>query len=302
VQKLTGQRGIFFGRIAPPQTYFFSTFVYDNHWGAFVILMASACLGLALHYSRHGGGRPVIQTPAPGLGAALLLLVATVPLSGSRSCSALILVLLAGAFLSWAAAFIRSRRRRGKPVAVPLLGAVAAAAVAAGAVWCVDQDVIAQRKVGGIGSRADLYRDTWRMARDRIWFGWGTASYPYVFMLYNTQAPDRRDRLPKFYHDAHNDWLQSLAEHGVVGTALLGLCGIVPLLGIRPRQLALSVPSRLLAGCGLILAYAWVEFPFGNVAVVLCWWLCFFCAAGLARLDAEDGSGGDRPAAEPLVP
>jgi O-antigen ligase len=314
VQKLTGQRGIFFGRIVPPQSYFFSTFVYDNHWGAFAILMAAVCLGLAVHYSRHGGGRPVIQTPAPGLGAALLLLVASVPLSGSRSCSALILVLLAGAFLSWGAAFIRRRRRRGMPVAGPLIGTVAAAALAAGAVWYVDQDVIAQRfqktgeqfsemrKVGGIGSRANLYRDTWRMARDRIWFGWGTASYPHVFMLYNTQAPDRRDRLPKFYHDAHSDWLQSLAEHGVVGTALLGLCGVVPLLGIRPRLLAVSVPSRLLAGCGLVLAYAWVEFPFGNVAVVLCWWLCLFCAAGLARLNAEEGSGGDRPAAEPLTP
>jgi hypothetical protein len=39
----------------------------------------------------------------------------------------------------------------------------------------------------------------------------------------------------------------------------------------------------------LVSAYAWVEFPFGNVAVVLAWWLCFFCAVQYVRLTERPG-------------
>ena len=77
------------------------------------------------------------------------------------------------------------------------------------------------------------------------------------------------------------------------GTALLALCGVVPLLRLRRRHLVSPVPTYLLAGCALVLLYAWVEFPFGNVAVVLVWWLSFFCAVHYARLY-------DREAAAPV--
>jgi uncharacterized membrane protein len=53
------------------------------------------------------------------------------------------------------------------------------------------------------------------------------------------------------------------------------------------------VPAYLLAGCGLILLYATVEFPLGNLAVVLTWWVCFFSAVHYARLY-------DREAATPI--
>ena len=39
LQKLSGSTGIYFGAIAVPQIRFFSTFVYHNHWGAFVVMM-----------------------------------------------------------------------------------------------------------------------------------------------------------------------------------------------------------------------------------------------------------------------
>ena len=143
---------------------------------------------------------------------------------------------------------------------------------------------------GGIGSRAKLYGDTWRMAKDRIWFGWGMESYPHVFArLYNSQI-SRQDRLPVFYRDAHSDWLQAFAEHGLIGSALLALTAIVPLLSLRRRLLGSPVPQFLLAGCALLLLYAWIEFPFGNIAVVLTWWLCFFCAVQYALLQDRDSS------------
>jgi O-antigen ligase len=115
------------------------------------------------------------------------------------------------------------------------------------------------------------------------------ASYQYVFTLFNTQGPDRHDHLPKFYSQAHNDWLQALAEYGFVGSSLIALCAIVPLWSIRRSRLSRPIPACLLTGCGALLLYAWVEFPFGNVAVVLSWWLCYFTGTSYARLlPAED--------------
>ena len=47
------------------------------------------------------------------------------------------------------------------------------------------------------------------------------------------------------------------------------------------------MPAYLLGGCGLILVYAWVEFPFGNPAVVILWWICFFAAVRYSRLESS---------------
>jgi O-antigen ligase len=98
-------------------------------------------------------------------------------------------------------------------------------------------------------------------------------SFPTVFRLFNTQE-SKIDHIPVIYHDAHSDWLQSLAEIGFVGTFLIGAAVFLPFRALGRMRLS-PVPFFLFAGCLLVAAYAWVEFPFGNVAVVLAWWLCF---------------------------
>jgi len=45
------------------------------------------------------------------------------------------------------------------------------------------------------------------------------------------------------------------------------------------------LPRYLLTGCGLILLYAWVEFPFANPAVVLTFGATYYCAVRYALLD-----------------
>jgi O-antigen ligase len=202
--------------------------------------------------------------------------------------------------LQWFRHLAQQRRRYKESVALPLAGTLAAAALALGGIYFLANKTIAARLAttqeqladiraqGGLNmttnSRLILYHDTWRMARVRPWFGWGMASYPSVFAFYNTQSPGPIDHLPVFYHDAHSDWLQAAAEHGVVGTVLLGLLGLVPLAQLIRRPPRSPLPAYLLAGCGLILLYAWLEFPFGNTAVVLTWWMCFFIAVQYSRL------------------
>jgi O-antigen ligase len=135
---------------------------------------------------------------------------------------------------------------------------------------------------GGLGARSVLYHNTLRMAEARPLYGWGMGCFPSVFSLYNTQEP-RGDRIPVVYHDAHSDWLQSMSEIGVIGTALIGVAVALPARSIRARRIG-SIPYFLLTGCALVAAYAWIEFPFGNVAVVLAWWVFFFSAVQYLRL------------------
>lgn len=94
IQKLLSSTGIFFGAVRSPQVHFFASFVYDNHWGAFIVLMTSVTAGLVLRYADGARGRGFFGGPAfAGIVAACLMGV-SVPLSGSRACTLLLLVVI----------------------------------------------------------------------------------------------------------------------------------------------------------------------------------------------------------------
>ena len=305
IQKLVGSTGIYFGSVKSPQTYFFASFVYDNHWGAFAVLMLGACTGLILRYAHGSRGEGFFHGPAfAGLVSAALIAIA-VPLSGSRACTLLLGILAVIAVIQGTPKISRALRHSGVTPAWTFAAMALAAALVIGSVWFVAGDVIQARAAktkeqiatmwaqGGIGSRATLYHDTWRMARAHMLFGWGMGSFPAVFAIYNTQE-SKIDRIPVVYHDAHSDWIQSVAEIGLVGTALIGAAVLLPALAVR-RARVTPIPYFLLTGALLVSAYAWVEFPFGNVAVVLGWWLCFFCAIQYIRLSDPPGGSGRTP-------
>jgi len=294
VQKLTGASGLYFGRVKSPQDYFFASFVYDNHWGAFIVLMLGACAGLILRYLRGIELREMMRGPS-FLGIVMAFLIAvTVPMSGARMCTLLVLILAFLAVMRGTPAIYRVLRisRIPRSLANLLLAAVAACVI--WGAWLIAGEFLSARAAktgeqlremwarGGIGARTILYHDTWRMALDRPLFGWGMGSYPSVFSFYNTQQATG-DHIPVVYHDAHSDWLQCIAELGFAGLALIGAAVALPALSLRGRHLG-PVSLFLLLGCALVAAYAWMEFPFGNVAVVLAWWLCFSCAVQYARL------------------
>jgi O-antigen ligase len=295
LQKLSGAHGLFFNLIHSPQQFFFASFIYHNHWGAFAVLMVAICLGLCARYARRGHYRDFWHSPVFAGLVATFFIVASVPLSLSRSCTALVLVLLFAAFSHWAARLFRRRQSGGGPIVQQLTGAMLSLLVATAALYWLASSAIQQRvektreqvaamqSSRGIGSRATLYHDTWRMARAKLPFGWGMGSYPTVFYLYNTQV-SRADGLPVFYEDAHCDWLQAVAELGLVGAALLAAHALLPLWALRRRDVRRPLPLYLLAGCALIALYAGIEFPFGNPAVVLAWWFCFFSAVTYLRL------------------
>ncbi|HZP61244.1 MAG TPA: O-antigen ligase family protein [Opitutaceae bacterium] len=292
LQKLTGA-GLFFGLRQSPNPFFFSSFIYHNHWGAFIVLAVAASAGLVFNFSTRHQARDFWHSPAFGGTVGLFFMALTAPLSESRSGTVLIGLLLATML---GHAWWRSQRKQAfsaKRTAWMLAGMLFVAAVLAFTAYELDQRGINKRAeltrqqmeelhANGLGSRGVLYRDTWRMACDQPWLGWGFGSYSMVFQLYNTQHSV--DRLPVFYAQAHSDWLQSLAETGLVGTALTGLLAALPLLRLRRRHLADPVVLYTLLGCALILLYAWIEFPFECPAVAATFWINFFSAVRCGQL------------------
>lgn len=295
LQKLIHAPGLYFGAVRSPNTRFFASFIYQNHWGAFALLHLAMGLGLLFRTGRDPRYRNFFQSPAfLGL-VGLLFLAASIPLSASRSCTIMAVVLLSLAGVTAWRRFAAGQLSRGAALlggagAALLLGltVVLAAPVMQSRLVDTKEQLAHIRATGSIGSRAQLYRDTWEMAEDRWLFGWGLASYPWVFARYNRQVST--DRLPVYYEDAHSDWLQSLAETGIAGTACRALLLALPLGALRLRRRLSTTSSYLLLGCGLVLLYAAVEFPFGNPAVVLTFWLCWFAAIRLAQLDEREES------------
>ncbi len=294
-QKLVQAKGLWFDLVTTPNPKFFSTFIYHNHWGAFTVLNTAACLALFFHFLRRSKQRDLWHSPVTLTALAALLLAAAVPLSASRSCTVLLVVLLGGALVHLLRRVMQQRRANHESATAPVLGLILAAALAVTAISYLGADVIAQRmqqtaeqlmhieQSNTLNTRLTLYRDTWHMAAERPWFGWGLESYAHVFRIFNTQRAGEAWIWITFYAEAHNDWLQSLAEVGFVGTTLLGLLLALPLWRVRWREVQSLVPRYLLAGNIIILIYAWLEFPFANPAVVLTFFAIFYTALRYAQ-------------------
>jgi O-Antigen ligase len=88
-------------------------------------------------------------------------------------------------------------------------------------------------RVNGSDDRAPLRRSTWAMATaggwsGKVWTGWGAGSYRWVspvFQAEEKQLQDAKGKLAIRATYAHCDWLQMLAEWGVLGMlpVLVGL-------------------------------------------------------------------------------
>ncbi len=298
-QKL-GSDGLFFGLVPSPNARYFATFVYANHWAAFVVLMLAACVGLLMFYRRRNAEAQLAYSLLP-LGVLGLLLMAITPLiAGSRAGTLLVMLLLATGAAQILLKLRRNRRAAGQSTAGPLLALLAFAVLAGGGAIVLGratirerwQDTSAQWRAGLLGERIALYDDTRRIASAQPAFGWGLGSFGQVLQLQRPRPLEDNRQYEHSYVDAHSDWLQSLAEVGSIGTLLLILCVAWPLLGSQALRHAGPLPAYLLGGCGLITLYAAVEFPFGNPAVAIAFWTCFFSAIQYVRLSSRSRTRG----------
>jgi O-antigen ligase/Flp pilus assembly protein TadD len=153
----------------------------------------------------------------------------------------------------------------------------------------------------GIWGRVSIWKDSVGMIRDFPLFGVGLGAWPELFMRYR-----RPPWTPDFYREAHNDYLELLAETGVTGFGLLAwffFRGVKALVkGFRtasPKRLPLM--AAILAALGVMAFHEWFDFSLQIPANAFLFTV--FLALGLRMAgSAEQGAGsweqGARSAAE----
>jgi O-antigen ligase len=136
----------------------------------------------------------------------------------------------------------------GKKQAVVLMVFVAIAITGLGLYMGVDAAFERYAELAAPGQietgRASLWRDAWPMITQTPWFGKGLGSFQWTFRAYETEIPD----IPAAY--AHNDYLQILAETGIVG-----LCLVIWVFAAcwQTARRNLADPDPMVRGIGLAL-------------------------------------------------
>ena len=269
------------GILPAPESYFFATFFYKNHWAAYGALCASAGLALALEAWPHMlRGLPRARGRVFFYGSTALLTLVTLPLPGSRSGLLLAVCLLLGASVAALWILVResgkSIRIRWQPLmAVFVIGLaiVGYGILAYGKTGTQDfartqRQIEDAKKIEDVEMRLLLSRDTWHMAKQRPWFGWGSGSFEIVFPVFQGDyLRDADGRTTARFQEAHNDWLQQMAETGLTGLLIL----LVPLVitGFSAWHRGGLAARWALGACGLLLLYALIDFPLHNLAVLI---------------------------------
>lgn len=127
--------------------------------------------------------------------------------------------------------------------------------------------------------RADLWRLAWDDYRNHPWGGSGAGSYERYFLAHQ---PDNL----AFVHDAHGLYIETLAELGPVGLALLLCVLVAPLVAAVKARGHRLVPTA--AGAYVaFLVHAAVDWDWELAAITLC---ALFCGAAIlvaARTEAS---------------
>jgi O-antigen ligase len=187
-----------------------------------------------------------------------------------------------------------ARRAQHRSVWPPLLLIIILAATSTGAIGWLSYHSLSSRiaetrqaldqSESVFGGREALYRDTWTLAAKQPVFGWGLDTYAVGFQMIRPYTVNLRDRSENLFATAHSDWLQSLTETGFVGTTLVLLMVLLPLSTMPRRLWSHPLTCYPIFGCALVTAYAGVEFPFANAAVLISITTLFFTTLRLTQL------------------
>jgi O-antigen ligase len=287
VQDFTSNGKLYWIRRPQFVSWSFGPYPNHSHWAGAMELLTPIPLALMLR-RRAGMGQRVL------LGFITLIMASTIFLSGSRGgmISFAVQVALGAALL-----LLRGRSsERIRDIAIlAVIGVIFLAWVGGSRVSsriesAYSADGATMGNTLDARFRLALFRDTLSMAKARPIMGWGLDCFTRVFPGFQSFYSDR------FVNAAHNDYLQLLAETGVIGFAIMlwfliamfrsGLRRRVPPGFVSPAKMAATL------ACTGILVHSLVDFNLhvpANAAL-------FYVMASLASAEAVEGSS---PVMEP---
>jgi O-antigen ligase len=267
-------RGTLLGVLVPTDTTVFGTFFARTHAAVYLYLHVALALALGFWHLRRSGEHASLGGPHLIAGFAALALAALSALVNSVGAIVVLALLFVVIVpLAWKVGL----RSAGFAVRDGAFYAAVAALLASLALLSVTDFAQLEKKfsskiekfsASGADDRAPYRRATWAMATEgglsgRVWYGWGAGSYRWISPRYQEAQPEllRQNGSMRYRaHYAHNDWLQLLAEVGIVG-CLPVLAACVWMLRRIRQAAAPGRPEALVLGGTLLLfaLHAWFD-------------------------------------------
>lgn len=255
LQGLSFSGKIYWSWTAPRGSSPFGPFINRNHYAAWMLMVLPLAWMKVSQRARRREVRVFWALVLVALGISILF---------SRSRAGLLLFLLAYPLYAWLGRRreLPARRALAFGLGLVLLAGLATLALDTGAVihrWQTLATLFSQPEPLD-RYRWQMGRDTLALARDHLGLGSGLETFGVLSDSYRSFYSNQR------WLQAHNDYLQWLAETGLVGAGLavwflaaLGRAGREKLrqLNGAPRQLV----AAALAGCLLALLHSLVDFP-----------------------------------------
>jgi O-antigen ligase len=277
----------------------FGPFVNRNHFAGWMLMALCVLIGSlmgqierTLPDMKPGRTRVVAWLSSPQAGGLYLTAGAAVlgalSLIWTLSRSGILAFMVALTAFAW----LMARRRRlslawRAGVGVALVGVAVAAML-----WRVSvNDTSWLRNPQDLFTRLDAWRDGWHLIRDFVWCGVGLNAYPTAMLFYQTK------NLDMYVAQAHNDYLQLLAEGGVlmVIPALFAMAMLVRsvrrnLAAVRHENRGYWIRAGAAVGMIAIASQELVEFSLQIPANALLF--CTLAALALAPVEGQSAVRG----------
>lgn len=223
----------------------FGPFVNRNHFAGWMLMATCLSIGAFLGHVEVARGRVssgfrkrVLWLSSRSASRIILitggLVVTSVSLVWTMSRSAIISFACAIAFFAWLVAGRRQSGDRTRVACLAILGALLVASLR----WRgVDHLADWFSDTNDYVSRWAAWHDGWSVVRDFGLVGTGLNTYPDAMLFY------QRNIITVWMTHAHNDYLQLLAEGGLLVALPTASCGVVLTWAIRRRLKELSTDS-----------------------------------------------------------
>jgi uncharacterized membrane protein len=243
-------------------------FLNDNNFAVYINLVLPVVLGSAKTIHRRSKHNHSRSNPAVLIYFCAGILAAAVLYTGSRA-GAVITILILAAWVSFELYDSRQAGIKTKQIFLYVVLAMIPTAVmlylSGIGGWYHQLADPVTRLSDVVSTRFVVITDTWNMFLDRIACGVGAGAFHAAFPYY--QNPD----VIGFYRNAHNDWIQWLAELGVVGYGL-GIVAVVTTFKKSPQK-KIHLPRHIARGITIGLAgvclHALLDFPFRIPAITV---------------------------------
>ena len=265
--------------------YHFATIIYKNHAAAYFNLLLMLCTGLIYWHFSRAERRMDRASPAPVFVFFGILFGLSVILTSSRAGTILLMGFTLIAFVGFIIRCTVSRSETRSPWVLTVLCAAFALFIGLGAYFLNAQETFGRvtklvqdgKTDNSVASRTFVRSATWDMAKDNLITGWGAGGFRHYFPVYQRNypeiwnvpwAPQKKFR----WEYAHNDYVQLLAELGLVGAGIvlaMLACGLRHLL----RNRVYTRPHLMFVVLALVItaAHAWMDFQFHNPAILMLW-------------------------------